>query len=563
MLKGVNLDIPAGRFPGADGAVGFGQDDAAQPDRRPRQPVERRGRGRRAPTSPALSGGELARWRADNIGFVFQLYNLLPVLTAERNVELPLLLTNLSQAERRKRVGIALKVVGLADRAKHYPRQLSGGQEQRVGIARAIVTDPTLLLCDEPTGDLDRKSGDEILDLLQALNQRARQDHRHGDARPARRRARDADAASRQGRAAWRRYAMKFLPLLWSSLWRKKLRTIFTLLSIFVAFLLFGLLMTIRTAFSFGVDIAGLDRLVLIHKVSLIMPLPVSYLERLQATDGVDAGHAQHVVRRHLPGPVELLRADRRRARSRSSKIYPEFKLPPEQIDGLAGRPAGRGGRRRPGHAASAGRSAIAFRSRARSGSRSRARSGSSTSSASTTATRASTRRSSSSATTTWTRTGGRAKGMVGWYIVKIADPSQAQAMGAKFDDMFANSSAETKTTTEKGFVEGFAKQVGDIGAIMIAIVAAVLFTMLLVAANTMAQSVRERTSEVGVLKTLGFSNAAILSLVLGESVLIAAPGRRPRAAGRLAVRPAAATRPAACCPSSSCRRAMSPSARR
>jgi putative ABC transport system ATP-binding protein len=101
---------------------------------------------------------------------VFQLYNLLPVLTAERNVELPLLLTALSRAERRRRVAIALKVVGLADRARHYPRQLSGGQEQRVGIARAIVTDPTLLLCDEPTGDLDRKSGDEILDLLQTLN---------------------------------------------------------------------------------------------------------------------------------------------------------------------------------------------------------------------------------------------------------------------------------------------------------------------------------------------------------------------------------------------------------
>ena len=117
-----------------------------------------------------LSGAALARWRSQNIGFVFQLYNLLPVLTAERNVELPLLLTKLSKAERRKRSGIALKVVGLADRAKHYPRQLSGGQEQRVGIARAIVTDPTLLLCDEPTGDLDRKSGDEVLDLLQTLN---------------------------------------------------------------------------------------------------------------------------------------------------------------------------------------------------------------------------------------------------------------------------------------------------------------------------------------------------------------------------------------------------------
>ena len=117
-----------------------------------------------------LSDGALARWRADHVGFVFQMYNLLPVLTAERNVELPLLLKDLSRDQRARRVAAALKLVGLTDRARHRPRELSGGQEQRVGIARAIVTDPTLLLCDEPTGDLDRKSGDEILDLLQALN---------------------------------------------------------------------------------------------------------------------------------------------------------------------------------------------------------------------------------------------------------------------------------------------------------------------------------------------------------------------------------------------------------
>jgi putative ABC transport system ATP-binding protein len=118
-----------------------------------------------------LSDHRLAAWRARHIGFVFQLYNLLPVLTAERNVELPLLLTHLSRAQRKRHVATALAVVGLSQRARHYPRQLSGGEQQRVGIARAVVTDPTLLLCDEPTGDLDRKAGDEILDLLQALNQ--------------------------------------------------------------------------------------------------------------------------------------------------------------------------------------------------------------------------------------------------------------------------------------------------------------------------------------------------------------------------------------------------------
>ena len=169
VLKGVNLDIPRADFLALMGPSGSGKTTLLNLigglDSPTSGSVSVAGE-----TISSLSGGALSRWRARNIGFVFQLYNLLPVLTAERNVELPLLLTKLAKADRQKRVGIALKVVGLAERAKHYPRQLSGGQEQRVGIARAIVTDPTLLLCDEPTGDLDRKAGDEILDLLQALN---------------------------------------------------------------------------------------------------------------------------------------------------------------------------------------------------------------------------------------------------------------------------------------------------------------------------------------------------------------------------------------------------------
>ncbi len=117
----------------------------------------------------SMSSRRLTEWRARHVGFVFQMYNLIPVLSAAQNVELPLLLTRLSRAERRRRVAIALALVGLADRADHRPKQLSGGQEQRVAIARAIVADPTFLLCDEPTGDLDRSSGDEVLDLLAAL----------------------------------------------------------------------------------------------------------------------------------------------------------------------------------------------------------------------------------------------------------------------------------------------------------------------------------------------------------------------------------------------------------
>jgi putative ABC transport system ATP-binding protein len=169
VLAGVNLDVPTGDFLALMGPSGSGKTTL----------LNLMG-GLDSPSGgevevdnvriSALKGGQLSRWRSRHIGFVFQLYNLLPVLTAERNVELPLLLTSLSKTDRRHRVAVALRVVGLADRARHYPRQLSGGQEQRVGIARAIVTDPTLLLCDEPTGDLDRKAGDEILDLLQALN---------------------------------------------------------------------------------------------------------------------------------------------------------------------------------------------------------------------------------------------------------------------------------------------------------------------------------------------------------------------------------------------------------
>jgi len=169
VLQGVNLDVPRGDYLALMGPSGSGKTTLlnmlAGLDR-PTQGSVEVGEDR----IDKMSEGQLARWRSRHVGFVFQLYNLLPTLTAERNVELPLLLAPLSASDRRRHVATALAVVGLADRGKHYPRQLSGGQEQRVAIARAVVADPTLLLCDEPTGDLDRKSEEEILDLLQALN---------------------------------------------------------------------------------------------------------------------------------------------------------------------------------------------------------------------------------------------------------------------------------------------------------------------------------------------------------------------------------------------------------
>lgn len=313
---------------------------------------------------------------------------------------------------------------------------------------------------------------------------------------------------------------MKFLPLLWKNLWRKKIRTTFTLLSVFIAFILFGMLMTIRTAFMFGVDIAGIDRLVLIHKVSLIMPLPVSYQNRLQNTPGVEVATHNTWFGGVYQDPSNFF-AQIALDPEPFMKIYPEYKLPADQMKAWMGDRQG----------AIVGVD-LAKRFNWKIGDRIPIQA---------------TIWQPKGGGQTWefniagiydgdqgvdktqfffrydyldeNRAGGA--GAVGWYVVKIADASRSQAMGATFDAMFANSDAETKTTTEKGFVEGFANQVGDIGTMMIAILVAVLFTILLVAANTMAQSVRERTSEMAVLKTLGFSNASILTLVLGESVFI------------------------------------------
>lgn len=168
VLQGLNLDVDAGDFVAFMGPSGSGKTTL----------LNLLG-GLDLPTSGSItvagdeitrmSAGKLTAWRARHVGFIFQLYNLIPVLTAFQNVELPLLLTKLSKSERRKHVETVLAVVGLTDRMSHYPRQLSGGQEQRVAIARAIVADPTFLLCDEPTGDLDRKNADEIMDIIDRL----------------------------------------------------------------------------------------------------------------------------------------------------------------------------------------------------------------------------------------------------------------------------------------------------------------------------------------------------------------------------------------------------------
>jgi len=317
---------------------------------------------------------------------------------------------------------------------------------------------------------------------------------------------------------------MKFIPLIWKNIWRRKFRTTFTLLSIFIAFVLFGILMTIRYSFSFGVEIAGADRLVLIHKVSLIMPLPVSYQTRLEQTKGVEVASHQTWFGGIYQDPSNFF-ANIAVEPDPFLKTYPEFILPPEQVEAW----------RNDRQGAIIGRD-LAERFNWKIGDR---------------VPLTATIWLPKSGGTTWEFNivgiydGGdgvdktqmffrydyldenriQGEGQVGWYVVKISDPAQAVELGHGFDEMFANSSAETKTTTEKGFVEGFAKQIGDISSIMIAISSTVLFMFGLVAASTMAQSVRERTSELAVLKTLGFPDSGILALVLTESLFIAFTG--------------------------------------
>jgi len=318
---------------------------------------------------------------------------------------------------------------------------------------------------------------------------------------------------------------MKYLPLVWRNLWRRKVRTTFTLLSIFVAFLLFGLLMTIRSTFSLGVDLAGLDRLMVIHKISIIMPLPSSYQQQLKSVPGVDVVTHNTWFGGVYQDPANFFSTIAVEPEPYFG-IYPEVHLPTEQMKAwLADRQGAVVG------------VDLAKRFGWKIGDRIPLKSFY--------------RQKSGGDVWEFNIVGiydgdpgvdktsfffrfdyldeGRAPtsgaGTVGWYVIKIKDASQSKQLASTFDEMFANSQAETKTTTEKGFLDGFAKQVGDIGSIMIAILIAVLFTILLVVGNTMAQAVRERTNELAVLKTLGFSNAKVLALVLAESMLVAVAG--------------------------------------
>jgi putative ABC transport system permease protein len=318
---------------------------------------------------------------------------------------------------------------------------------------------------------------------------------------------------------------MKYLPLLWASLGRRKVRTVFTLLSVLFAFVVFGYLGAIRQAFRVGVDIAGADRMLTIHKTSIILPLPISYTERIAAVPGVrKVTHANwfggiYQDPKNFFGQMAV-------DTDTYLDVYPELILPEAQkkawLADRAGAIVGKTTADRFGWKVGDKIPIQETIYRRKDGSR--------------------TWEFNLDGIYTGKEKGTDASGMffhydylkeasanfrdmVGWYILRIDDPKATAQVAAKIDALFANSSAETKTSTEQAFAQSFADQVGDIGTIIAAVVSAVFFTLLLVAGNTMAQSVRERTSELAVLKTLGFTDRRILVLVLAESLLLAIVG--------------------------------------
>ena len=318
---------------------------------------------------------------------------------------------------------------------------------------------------------------------------------------------------------------MKFLPLVWHNLLRRKTRTTFTLLSIIVTFVLFGMLSVIRVAFTLGVDVAGADRLTTIHSVSIIQLLPESYLERIRAVPGVT--HATHATwfGGVYQDPTNFF-AQMAVEPEDWLAMYPEFVVADDvRAAWLADRTGALVGRSladrfgwsagdriplqgtifRPQGGGAWEFNLVGFYDGAEPG---------------VDTTQFFFHRDYLAETF-----GDRPFGLVGWYVERIADPEKAVEVAEAIDVRFANSPAETKTATEKAFMQAFASQIGDIGSIMTAILIAVLFTILLVAGNTMAQSIRERTSELAVLKTLGFSNARVVMLVLAESCAIAGVG--------------------------------------
>jgi putative ABC transport system permease protein len=318
---------------------------------------------------------------------------------------------------------------------------------------------------------------------------------------------------------------MKYFPLIWKNLWRRKLRTLFTVIAVLVSFCLFGFLSAVDAAFTSGVEVSGADRLLTIHKVSLIQPLPISYRGRIEAVSGVEKVTYMSWFGGIYQDPKNFFGQMAVEPES-FLDLYPEYRLPPEQkaawLADRSGAIIGRSLAERFGWKVGDKIPLQATIYRRTDGSNFWEFNVSGIFEGAEQATDTS----SMYFRYDYLNEGmGGSLGIVGMYVVRIADPAKAAEVGSRVDGLFENSQAETKTQTEKAFAQAFADQVGNVGAIVRWVLTAVFFIMLLVTGNTMAQSVRERTNELAVLKTLGFARPVILGLVLAESVAIAVLG--------------------------------------
>jgi putative ABC transport system permease protein len=318
---------------------------------------------------------------------------------------------------------------------------------------------------------------------------------------------------------------MKFFPLVWSNLKRKKLRTAFTLLSIVFAFILFGYLVAIRTAFTAGIEVSGADRMMVTHRVSIIQPLPFSYRDRIAQVPGVKAVSFMNWFGGIYQDPKNFF-GQMSVDSGNFLDLYPEYVLSPEQRKAwLADRQGAIVGRVTADRFGWKVGDKIPIQATIY-----RHPDGSNLWTFNLSGIYDGVQKATDTSNLYFhydylnEGTGGKL-GIVGWYVIKIADPARSGDVAKRVDALFANSPAETKTQTEKAMAQSFANQVGSIGTIITAILGAVFFTLLLVAGNTMAQSVRERTGELAVLKTLGFSRGQVLGLVLAESCLLALLG--------------------------------------
>jgi putative ABC transport system permease protein len=460
----------------------------------------------------SFNEADLADWRATNVGFIFQFYNLMPVLTAFENVELPLMLTNLSRGERKERTKLALSMVGLGDRMTHYPNELSGGQQQRVAIARALISDPTLIVADEPTGDLDKKSAEDVLALLRRLNEELGKTiimvtH-------------DSHAAKVCQHEPLNSSHMFYLKLIFKNIFRSKLRALLTIIGMVVAIVAFGMLRTVVDSWYAASNMASANRLITRNSISLVFPLPIYYKERLRAVDGIEKISYSNWFGGIYKDPSNFFpqfAVDH----NTYFDLYPEFLVKPDEL--AAWKSDRRGvlvGRNLADSYGFKVGDTIPLQGTIFPGNWQFTVRGIYEPAEPETVTR--------QLYFHWDylneeikKRSPRRGEQIGVFILTIKDASRAAEISQMIDKEFSNSLAETLSETEKAFQLGFIAQSEAIIVAIRIVSFVVIIIIFAVVANTIAMTARERMSEYATLKALGFGPAFVFALVIGEGLMM------------------------------------------